>query len=345
MNPPLYHVSNLEHRYGDKVVLEINELFLDSGKIIGLVGPNGSGKSTLLRILAFIEPPTQGTLRFSGRPVDSATVELRRQVSLLLQEPVLLQRDVFANVAYGLKARGQTDGLEEKVHQALRWVGLDPLDFAARPWNRLSGGEAQRVALASRLALKPKVLLLDEPTSSLDLASAALIMEAVNRARREWGASLVIASHDLIWLYAICDRVINLHQGRLMDLEAPSFIPGPWHPAAHDGLWQNQLAGGQTITAPAMPAGLTPSIATAALEPASLSISLEPPPSDFQTNRLAGVITQLILEHTSNQILVQTAVDRLSFMIRVSPQEARVMALQPGLQIWLRFPLEAMTWL
>ena len=311
-------------------MLRINELSLDPGSIIGLVGPNGSGKSTLLRILAFIEPPSQGALRFNGHAVHSATVELRRQVSLLLQEPVLLQRDVFANVAYGLRARGQADGLKEKVYQALRWVGLDADDFAARPWTRLSGGEAQRVALASRLALRPKVLLLDEPTSSLDLASASLIMEAVNRAQREWGASLVIASHDLIWLYAICDRVVNLHQGRLTDLEAPSFIPGPWRPALHDGLWQNQLPGGQIVTAPQMPAGLAPAIATAALGPESLSISLEPPSADFQANRLAGVVTQLILEHTSNQILVQAAVDRLSFMIRVSPQEARSMALQPG---------------
>ncbi|MEZ7196999.1 energy-coupling factor ABC transporter ATP-binding protein [Pseudodesulfovibrio karagichevae] len=214
MTAPLITLDNVRQRYSDRTVLDIEHLEFAEGTITGLAGPNGSGKSTLLRLLAFLEPPAKGTIHFLGRPT-SARSTVNRQVTLLVQEPYLLKRTVFANVAYGLRIRKKND-IPAKVARALEVVGLDPAVFAKRQWFELSGGEVQRVALAARLVLKPKLLLMDEPTASLDAKSAELIHQAALSAREEYGASLVIASHDMTWLTAVTEHIHYLENGRLV---------------------------------------------------------------------------------------------------------------------------------
>jgi tungstate transport system ATP-binding protein len=213
MTAPLIALDNIRQRYSGRTVLEIDHLEFAEGSITGLAGPNGSGKSTLLRMLAFLDSPAQGTISFLGRPAPARS-GVNRQVTLLVQEPYLLKRTVFANVAYGLRIRSKND-IPAKVARALEIVGLDPAIFAKRQWFELSGGEVQRVALAARLALKPKLLLMDEPTASLDAKSAELIHNAALSARDEYGASLVIASHDMAWLEAVTDHIHHLENGRL----------------------------------------------------------------------------------------------------------------------------------
>jgi len=211
----LYEAHDLRHVYSGRDALRVDELAVARGSILGLAGPNGSGKSTLLRILAFLMAPASGALRFDGLPVNSEAqrARLRRQATLLLQKPTLLKRSVRDNVAYGLKIRGQKTGLDEQVAQVLDMVGLDPARFVQRRWFELSGGEAQRVALAARLALRPKALLLDEPTASLDTASAERILRAALHARREWATTLVVVSHDARWLASVADHVLRLGLG------------------------------------------------------------------------------------------------------------------------------------
>ena len=186
------------------------DIVVASGSVVGLAGPNGAGKSTLLNVLAFLKAPATGEIYFEGRPVttEGQRQVLRRKVTLLLQHPVLLKRGVLDNVAYGLKIRGVKQGREDMAREALEQVGLDPDKFGHRPWRELSGGEAQRVALAARLVLKPTVLLLDEPTASLDVESAERIKGAVASAR-ERGATMVVASHDRAWLNSIADRIVD----------------------------------------------------------------------------------------------------------------------------------------
>ncbi|WP_316900126.1 energy-coupling factor ABC transporter ATP-binding protein [Pseudodesulfovibrio indicus] len=214
MSTPLIALENIRQRYSDRTVLEIDNLEFQAGAIIGLAGPNGSGKSTLLRLLAFLESPAQGTVKFLGVPTQARSA-VNRQVTLLVQEPYLLKRTVYANVAYGLRIRNKND-IPAKVNRALEIVGLDPAAFARRQWFELSGGEVQRVALAARLALKPKLLLMDEPTASLDSKSAGLIHDAALSARDEYGASLVVASHDMAWLEAVTDHIHHLENGRVV---------------------------------------------------------------------------------------------------------------------------------
>jgi molybdopterin-guanine dinucleotide biosynthesis protein B len=142
----------------------------------------------LLRLLAFLETPVAGEVRYREQPTVGREYDLRGEVTYFPQEPYLLKRTVRANVGYGLAIRGAPD-IRERVDGALAQVGLDPARFAGRSWRQLSGGEVKRVALAARLALRPKVLLLDEPTANLDRDSADLVRRAVLGARERHGVT------------------------------------------------------------------------------------------------------------------------------------------------------------
>ena len=186
----IYEASNLKKYYGELLALDLPSFFLEKGSTLILEGPNGSGKSTFLRILAFLEEPTSGTIRFLGGP------DPRRHCTLLLQEPWLLHSSIFANVTLGLKLRGIRDNLDKRFNQAMLAAGFgEPEAFARRTQSALSGGEKQRVALAARLILEPEALLLDEPTAHVDAASEKHIINALQKAH-ENGITIVCATHD-----------------------------------------------------------------------------------------------------------------------------------------------------
>ena len=248
----LYRLQGIRHRYGRRPALSIDALEVAAGAVLGVVGPNGSGKSTLLKLMGFVERPSQGTIEFRGHPTDPFAGHLRDRVALLPQEPFLLKRDVSANIAYGLRLRGHVID-PQRVAEAMGWVGLDAGDFARRSSYALSGGEAQRVALAARLVLRPEVLLLDEPTTSVDAFSAQLIREAVLRARADWGTTLVIASHDRQWLSEISDTLLHLFKGRITGSGRENLFFGPWRPLEHG--WGKTLADGQQLRVPKPPVG------------------------------------------------------------------------------------------
>ncbi len=209
----LFELTQVTRRYGDRLSLHVDELRILPGEVVGLAGPNGSGKSTLLRLLALIEPPSSGSIRYDGRPVRDPA-PLRREITLLQQDPYLLKRTVYANVAYGLHVRG-ADDVPDRVRRALRMAGLDADIFANRSWRELSGGEARRVALAARLVLEPRVLLLDEPTTSLDEESLELMQRAIEATQQALSTTLVVASHDQTWLRGLAERTLTLRQGRI----------------------------------------------------------------------------------------------------------------------------------
>ncbi|WP_432735427.1 ABC transporter ATP-binding protein [Maridesulfovibrio sp. FT414] len=212
----LYRLSKVVQQYNGRTVLELDSFVVYEGSIVGLSGHNGSGKSTLMRLLAFLETPVSGSIFYDGRKVDGNGAELRREVTMLTQEPYLLKRSVFRNVSYGLELRGAgRDEIEAQVCESLIAVGLDPDRFMNRQWFELSGGEAQRVALAARLAIKPRVLLLDEPTASLDRESTQLIHEAAVKSRDDSGMTVIIVSHDHYWLDDVSDTIFRFAAGHM----------------------------------------------------------------------------------------------------------------------------------
>ena len=195
----------------------MDELALRGGQLNVVAGLNGSGKSTLLSVLAFLKQPSQGIVKFCGKRVgwDRAQLrELRQSVTLVHQHPFLFRGSVASNVAYGAKARGiGGDALHERVRESLELVGLS--GFEARNANRLSGGEARRVALARGLACDPKVILLDEPLAYVDELSTRII-ENLLVALVDRGVLVVVSSHDATLGFRLKGKTIRLRQGRLV---------------------------------------------------------------------------------------------------------------------------------
>jgi tungstate transport system ATP-binding protein len=335
----IYQIQDLKQIYDRKTVLEIDRLSLSDASISGLIGPNGSGKSTLLRLLGFIEKPAEGKILFEGRTMEPFSPDIRFRVTLLSQEPYLMKRTVFNNVAYGLQLRGNTSNLSERVSEALSWVGLPASDFTNRPWFALSGGEAQRVALAARLILRPKVLLLDEPTTSVDAASAQLIKEASLNARRQWNTALVIASHDLEWLYEICDEVIHMFKGRLLGADSENLVFGPWQHLSGN-YWGKCLPGGQRIFVPHPPDRES----TAVIDTFQL-VNGETSTAESGLCSLTGILTKFILERSSGDTIATVSIDTQTFMTRLNPQRIREQQLVPGCKITLRYNPDLVKWI
>jgi tungstate transport system ATP-binding protein len=232
MNNPLYAVENVEQIYGTRTVLRLPALTIDQGEIFALVGPSGAGKSTLLRLFALLEAPSRGQVYFrtNGRQVTYATAAIadRRQTTMVFQRPVLLSRSARANVAYGLRLRGERDG-DERIGAALSRVGLAEL-ADARP-RTLSGGEMQRVALARALVLEPRALLLDEPTANLDPYNVRLIENLVREQHDTFGTTIVLVTHNVFQARRLATRVGLLLEGELVEVApADEFFDAPQDP-------------------------------------------------------------------------------------------------------------------
>jgi UDP-glucose/iron transport system ATP-binding protein len=173
-----------------------------------LLGPSGSGKSTLLRLLNRLADPDEGSVRFHGDDVrELDPLELRRRVGLVPQLPAPVPGSVADNVRFGPRLHGQ----DVDPEPPLRLAGLDP-GFAERDAARLSVGEQQRVMLARALALEPEVLLLDEPTASLDSAATDAVENAL---RGLHGVSVVLVTHDRSQAERLTERTIELEAGRV----------------------------------------------------------------------------------------------------------------------------------
>jgi len=336
---PLYSISDLSHVYRGQPVLSIDRLEIPGGSIVGVIGPNGSGKSTFLRLSGFVEKPTAGEITYHGKPAAPFAAEVRHKVSLLPQEPFLMKRSVANNVAYGLKIRKDLDRLEARVQTALSWVGLDAGEFAKRPSYALSGGEAQRVALAARLILKPEVLLLDEPTASIDALSAQLIKDAALKARSEWGTGLIVASHDWQWLYGVCDRVVHLVRGRLMGTGRENIIFGPWEPG-ENGLWGKVLADGQRVLVQKPPEAYS----AAVIDRATIAPAEQPPPGGGSQVSLSGLITRLALEKASGDIIGSVLVANLPFTTTLTESQVQEDGLYPGRRVHLSYDVSCVRW-
>ncbi len=211
---------NVVYSYGDGTkALNGVSISLDEGQKIALVGPNGAGKSTLMLMLNGILRPSAGEVLFHGRTFqyDSASLrEIRRKVGMVFQnsDDQLFAPTVFQDVAFGPVNLGFP---EEKVKlyadYALQYVGLS--GYERRPPHHLSGGEKKRVAIAGILAMEPEVLILDEPTSNLDPASAEEIMEMLDELN-VGGKTVIISTHDVDLAYRWADEVILIEDGGVL---------------------------------------------------------------------------------------------------------------------------------
>jgi len=337
----IYQVRDIDHFYGDKQVLSIEDVSIPSGSITGLIGPNGSGKSTFLKLLGFMEEPTYGEILFNDRKCLPFSGKVRFRVTLLTQDPYLMHRSVFDNIAYGLKIRNDTRDIRNRVNESLEQVGLAPDSFARRKWSALSGGEAQRVALAARLILKPEVMLLDEPTASVDAHSARLIRQASLKAREEWGTTIVVATHDWQWLYETCDSVLHLLHGRLFMAGLGCSVYGPWRIGQKDCL-QKELEDGQLLVAPIPEEGKQ----VAVLDPSGFTISLPDKETllKWSQNSLNGIVTRLFLEGNSETVQAAVKVGELVITLRIGRNKVEELKLYPGSEVCISYNPQDIDW-
>ncbi len=216
----LIETRNLSKFYNGTEALKNVNLEVDRGEVLAIVGPSGSGKTTLLRLLNLLEAPTAGKIFFDG--VDTACsyndqLALRRRMGMVFQQAVLFNETVYENVAYPLKIRGYSkETSDPKARDALKLVGLS--GFEKKRAADLSGGEAQRVALAQAMISEPELLLLDEPTVNLDPRNVSIIESVILKVNRERGTTILIATHNMLQAEQLATHVAVLREGELTEI-------------------------------------------------------------------------------------------------------------------------------
>lgn len=207
-------VRDIHKTYERQPLLQGVSFSVSTGETVCLLGASGSGKSTLLRIIAGLEQPERGQILWDGEDLAAIPVH-RRHFGLMFQDYALFpHRSVAENVAFGLHMQGlRRDETQARVRAALSQVNME--SFAARRVTELSGGEQQRVALARALAPRPNLLMLDEPLGALDRTLRAQLLDELRKLLHQSGIPAIYVTHDQEEAFAIADRLVLLHNGRV----------------------------------------------------------------------------------------------------------------------------------
>lgn len=227
-------VNHVNYIYGEKTVMELKALDdvsfqIGKGEFIGVIGHTGCGKSTLMQLLNGILKPASGEIFFDGQDIwddDFDKKMLRSKVGLVFQYPEhqLFEVDVFTDVCYGPKNMGLDESeIQLRAYDALKAVCLRDECFYVSPFD-LSGGEKRRVAIAGVLAMKPEILILDEPTAGLDPKGREEILTLIKKLHDENGISIILVSHSMDDVADYADRIIVIDKGRIMYDDVPENV-------------------------------------------------------------------------------------------------------------------------
>jgi tungstate transport system ATP-binding protein len=316
MSDAVFRLENVAYRYAGRpdpaFRLEIAALTVRAGEVLALVGPNGAGKTTLLWLLAFLARPAAGRIEFLGGDPwadGDRVVEARRQAVLVTHHPYLFKGSVGDNIAFGLRLRKAPEAeVRGRVRSALALVELD--GWEKRHVAGLSAGQAQRVALARALALRPKVLLLDEPTANLD-AALGMRMEALLRETGpERGTTVVFSTHNFSQASRLAGGILFLSEGRRVEFSHENCFSGT---ADTDGRtsWIEPRPGVRIVFT-----GARRGHVTCVIDPAAIRIMAAAPGTlpDAGPNVFRGRITRMettdaatALVRTSGEIVLRAA--------------------------------------
>ncbi|MBR3847839.1 MAG: energy-coupling factor transporter ATPase [Oscillospiraceae bacterium] len=227
-------IRGLSHVYSPKTPFEcsaINDINLDiyAGETLGVIGHTGSGKSTLISHLNGLIKPSSGTILYDGEDIFKSrefTHGIRFKVGLVLQYPEyqLFEETVYEDISFGPRNMGLSkDEIDIRVHEAARFAGLSEDLLPLSPFE-LSGGQKRRVAIAGVIAMRPRVLILDEPTAGLDPIGREDLLAHISRYREETNAAIVIVSHSMEDIASIADRLIVMNSGSIMLSGTPSEV-------------------------------------------------------------------------------------------------------------------------
>jgi molybdopterin-binding protein len=327
----MLELVGVRHRYDGRVVLDIERFTVAPGAGVAIVGPNGSGKSTLLRLLALLERPSEGEVRFGGVVV--AGWAARRHITLVEQRPVLLRGTVRENLEFGLQVRGiRRTEVNSKVENVAARLAITPL--LQRRRHELSDGELQRVAVARALAVEPDVLLLDEPASSADRAAAQTLYRALAEERARRPFAVCLASHQLEDAYRWADDVRALAEGRLSPVTPENLFRVELPASGSGGDLKHVCVGPIEIAATTDKTG--PAIL--AVPPTDIFVSREPLASSAR-NVFVGRVTRLA--HQRPGAVHVTADVGVELVAVVTEEAARDLGLTPGGPVVFSFKASA----
>jgi ABC-2 type transport system ATP-binding protein len=220
---PIIHIKHLTHRYGDRTALADVSLDINPGEVFGFLGPNGSGKTTLFRILSTLIPPADGSVSIAGLDLRQSRNPIRQRIGVVFQSPSL---DKQLTAEENLRHHGHLYGLrgselESRIDQMLARVGLSqrPREFVGQ----FSGGMRRRVELAKGLLTRPKILLLDEPSTGLDPAARIDLWRYLREIRAESGVTILVTTH-LMDEAEHCDRLAIMDAGRIAACDTPAAL-------------------------------------------------------------------------------------------------------------------------
>ena len=228
-------VKDLTHIYSEglphqQIAVKGISFTIEDGSFVGIIGHTGSGKSTLVQHLNGLLKPNQGTILINGKNITEKEVpmkEVRREIGLVFQYPEyqLFEETVNKDVAFGPANLGLGEKeIQERVEEALRYVGLDPEIIGdASPFD-LSGGEKRRVAIAGVLAMRPKVLILDEPTAGLDPKGHKDILSMIYNIHKRTGGITILVSHNMGDIVEYADKVLVIEKGELVMVGSPKEV-------------------------------------------------------------------------------------------------------------------------
>lgn len=221
---PVLEIKNLRVNRGREFNLFIDHLDLIQGEVLAIIGPNGAGKSTFLLAISKQLIPETSSIRFLGQPLDQMKdLEFRRNIALVLQEPLLLDTSVYDNIATGLRFRGVSKSDQNKRVKV--WLSrLDIEHLEDHPASQLSGGQAQRVSLARAMVLKPTLLLLDEPFRALDTPTRTALIADLCTILAETGTTTIFITHDQEQALSIGDRIAVFLGGRMRQVGTPQSV-------------------------------------------------------------------------------------------------------------------------
>ncbi|MBT8203293.1 MAG: ABC transporter ATP-binding protein [Acidimicrobiia bacterium] len=216
----MLQLHNVSKRYGPTLALDSVDLRVAADEVVAVLGPSGSGKSTLLRMIAGLEHPDTGTITWQERNLADVPVHARGFGFMFQDYALFPHRTVGGNVAFGLRMSGwERAQVEERVAEVLELVGLS--GAAGRSIDRLSGGEAQRVALARTLAPRPELLMLDEPLGSLDRPLRERLIVELGAIFEQLAVTVLYVTHDQEEAFTIADRVVVMNHGAVVQQATP----------------------------------------------------------------------------------------------------------------------------
>src|SRR5216117_4263744 len=333
----MLELAGVRHAYEGRVVLDLERFAVPPGALIAIVGHNGSGKSTLLRLLALVERPAAGEVRWDGAVVSSPRMRpraaARRRITLVEQRPVLFRGTVRANIGFGLKVRGHR-GVEAQKAVAVVAERLGITGLLERRRHELSDGEVQRVAVARALAVAPDVLLLDEPVSSADRAAAQTLYRALAEERARRPLAVCLASHQLEDAYRWADDVRALAEGRLSPVTPENLFRVDLPVSASGGDLKHVCVGTIEIAATTDKTG--PAIL--AVPPTDIFVSREPLASSAR-NVFTGRVTRLTHQRPGTvQVTADVGVELVAV---VTEETARDLGLTQGGPVVFSFKASA----